>query len=703
MTIWSTGSAAWNINGLWRVHAPLFDISFSFAYIAEHKLPWKESNRLIYLKNISLSFAHKVIFDDMSWTIHEKSRIGLVGDNGTGKTTLLRAILGQQELDSGTIDIAGRKNKSLAYLPQDLIELEPVPLMSYLKKRTGIAQMEEAIQEQERDIAALPSDQKDHDTYQRLLKTYEEAVSLYQSRDGYAFEAKAAQVLRGLGFREDDFLRSCAEFSGGWKMRILIAVILLSQPDIMLLDEPTNHLDTESMEWLESYLKDYPGTLITIAHDRFFLDKMVDQIVELAGGRLAIYRGNYSNFLEEKEKRLAALEKEMALQQAEIKKTQDFIERFRYKATKAKQVQSRIRMLEKYTPVRTGSQARTVKIRFPEGQKSGKEVLAVHGLCKSYGNLEVFRDISLTVHRGQKVALVGVNGSGKSTLSRILSGSEAPTGGDVAYGLQVKMAFFSQESAENLVYSGTVWEEINAVPSRSNDQERRNLLGAFLFSGDDIYKPVSVLSGGEKSRLALLKILLQDSNFLILDEPTNHLDLKTKEIFQEALLAYHGTMIIVSHDRYFLDHLVDRVFEIRDGQCHAYHGNYSYFIEKRRESLDAAPLRQLDEGATDQSERTEEKQDGYKTKEEKRREAEERTRLNRIRSSHKKRMEAIEQTIVALEQKKADEEAILCDPQTHKRPDIVKTLTLSLKTVTTDLENLYEEWHRLDVEMAAIK
>ena len=311
---------------------------------------------------------------------------------------------------------------------------------------------------------------------------------------------------------------------------------------------------------------------------------------KLAGGRLTVYRGNYTNFLEEKEIRLAALEKEMALQHAEIKKTQDFIERFRYKATKAKQVQSRIRMLEKYTPVQTGSQARTVKIRFPEGPKSGKEVLAAHSLCKSYGNLEVFRDISLDIHRGQKVALVGVNGSGKSTMSRILSGTEAPTAGDVSYGLQVKMAFFSQESAENLVYNGTVWEEISAVQSRSNDQERRNLLGAFLFSGDDIYKPVSVLSGGEKSRLALLKILLQDSNFLILDEPTNHLDLKTKEIFQEALLAYHGTMIIVSHDRYFLDHLVERVFEIRDGQCLAYHGNYSYFIEKRRELLDDAPL-----------------------------------------------------------------------------------------------------------------
>lgn len=654
---------------------------------------------MIYLKNISLAFAHKVIFDDISWAIHEKSRIGLVGDNGTGKTTLLRAILGQQELDSGSIEIVGYKNKTLAYLPQDLIELEPLPLMSYLKKRTGIARMEETIEQFEREIGSFPKEQENHDAYQRLLRTYEEAVSCFQGRDGYAFEAKAAQVLRGLGFREGDFSRSCAEFSGGWKMRILIAVILLSQPDIMLLDEPTNHLDTESMEWLENYLKDYPGTLITIAHDRFFLDKMVDQIAELAAGRLTIYRGNYSYFLDEREKRLAALEKEMTLQQAEIKKTQDFIERFRYKATKAKQVQSRVRMLEKYAPVRMGVQAKTVKIRFPEGPKSGKEVLIARNLCKCYGDLEVFRDVSLTVYRGQKVALVGVNGSGKSTLSRILSGTESATSGEAIYGLHVKMAFFSQESAENLAYSGTVWEEISAVSSRSNDQERRNLLGAFLFSGDDIFKPVSVLSGGEKSRLALLKILLQDSNLLILDEPTNHLDLKTKDIFQEALLAYHGTVIIVSHDRYFLDHLVDGVFEIREGRCLAYHGNYSYFIEKRKELLEDS--REKTDEISPSCEKADEKRDSYKSKEEKRREAEERTRLNRIRNTHKKRMDAIEQDIVALEQKKADHEAILCDPETHKRPDMIKVLNQELKMIAVELEDRYEEWHRLDVEMAA--
>lgn len=657
---------------------------------------------MIYLKNISLSFGGKVIFDGISWTIHERSRIGLVGDNGAGKTTLFRTILGQQELDSGAIEIVGQKGKTLAYLPQDLIELEPVPLIVHLKKRTGVAGSEAEMASYERKIAAWDQD-VESEAYRRLLKDYEGAISRFQARDGYAFEVKAGQILRGLGFQEKDFSRLCSEFSGGWKMRIQLAAILLSRPDIMLLDEPTNHLDTESMEWLESYLRDYRGTLITIAHDRFFLDKMVDHIVDLAAGHLTVYRGNYSYYLEEKERRLAALEKEMALQQSEIKKTQDFIERFRYKATKAKQVQSRIRSLEKYDVIQTEAQARTVKIRFPEGPKSGKEVISGQNLCKRYGELEVFRDVSLAVQRGQKVALVGVNGSGKSTLSRILSGTEAPTEGEVAYGLNVKMAFFSQESAENLEYSGTVWEEIHAVSSRANDQERRNLLGAFLFSGGDIFKPVSVLSGGEKSRLALLKLLLQETNFLLLDEPTNHLDLKTKDIFQEALLAYPGTIIIVSHDRYFLDNLVDRVFEIRDGRCIAYHGNYSYFIEKRKEAeapsvaaAVAAPV-EAPGGETEPSNR-----EAYRSKEQKRLEAEERARQNKLRSAHKKRMSAVEESIVALERKKSDHEAILCDPETHKRPDMIKELNRELKTVVAELETLYDQWHRLDVEMEAL-
>ncbi len=539
---------------------------------------------MISINNISLSFADRKIFDGITWLIPDKSRIGLVGDNGTGKTTLLKAILGMVDLDQGAIEIPNRKNRTIGYLPQDLVELEPLPLLDYLRKKSGLAGIEQALKDHESRMSGCDPGS---DEYQSTLKDYEIASARFQAREGYRFEAKAKQILSGVGFRERDFSRNCTEFSGGWKMRILIALILLSAPDIMLLDEPTNHLDTESMEWLESYLKDYPGTILTIAHDRVFLDKIVSQIVELSNHRLTIFKGNYSYYLAEKERRLEALKKQMALQRAEIKKTQEFIERFRFKATKAKQVQSRLKMLERFEIVELEKGEKRVHIRFPEAPKSGREVVAARKISKNYGDLNVFRAIDLTIHRGEKIALVGINGAGKSTLARILSGTEDPSSGQVQYGLNVSMAFFSQESAQNLDYRRSVWDEVRLTGTRSNDQERRNLLGAFLFSGDDVYKEISVLSGGEKSRLALLKILLQDSNLLILDEPTNHLDLKTKDIFQNALLSYTGTVIIVSHDRFFLDRLVHRVIEIRDGRRHEYLGNYSYFIQKRSEMAQA--------------------------------------------------------------------------------------------------------------------
>jgi len=520
---------------------------------------------VIYLNNITLAFADRRIFENITWMIPEKSRIGLVGDNGTGKTTLFKSILGMVDLDQGTIVIPNRKNRTIGYLPQDLVELEPFPLIDYLSKKIGIADLEQTLKDYESCIARCDPDSAEYD---ETLNVYEATAARFQAIERYRFDAKAKQILNGFGFREKDFSKNCTEFSGGWKMRILIALILLSAPDIMLLDEHTNHLDTESMEWLESYLKNYHGTLLTIAHDRVFLDKMVNQIVELSNHRLTVYKGNYSYYLAEKGRRLEALKKQMALQRTEIKKTQEFIERFRYKATKAKQVQSRIKMLERFELIELEQRGKQVHLRFPEAPKSGREVVSVRQVSKSYGNVNVFNSVDLTIHRDEKIALVGVNGAGKSTLARILSSTEEPSSGTVTYGLNVSMAFFSQESAQNLNYNRTIWDEVNVTGTRSNDQEKRNLLGAFLFSGDDIYKEISVLSGGEKSRLALLKILLQDSNLLILDEPTNHLDLKTKEIFQNALLSYTGTVVIVSHDRFFMDRHVNRVLEFSDCQCH---------------------------------------------------------------------------------------------------------------------------------------
>ncbi len=540
---------------------------------------------MISLQNIALTYNDKKIFDRISWRITEKSRIGLVGDNGAGKTTLFRAIKGEIALDGGLIEIP--KNKRIGYLPQDLVELDPLPVQAYLKRRTGQEELERTIRSYEEKIAA-----NDHrlPEYEAMLNKFDAASAAFQVQDGYGFDARARRILKGLGFANDDYMKNCREFSGGWKMRIFLAVILLANPDIMLLDEPTNHLDTESMEWLENYLKNYGGTLLTISHDHMFLDKMVNQIAELGHGKITVSKGDYSHYLKEKEQKQAALQKRRELQKAEIKRIQAYIDRFRAKASKASEVQSRIKQLEKFELLPEAESSKKIHFRFPQSQRSGKEVILVRGLGKSYGQKQVFSGIDFTVYRGEKIALLGINGAGKSTLVRILAGSEKPSQGSLQLGYQVNAAFFSQESQHNVAYGHTIWEEVNAVDSPSTDLEKRNLLGAFLFSGDDIHKPVSVLSGGEKSRLALIKILLQDSNCLILDEPTNHLDLKTKEIFQNALQHYSGAIVLVSHDRFFLDQLVQRVFEIRDGAMHEYTGNYSYFVQKREQEMAADEL-----------------------------------------------------------------------------------------------------------------
>jgi ATP-binding cassette subfamily F protein 3 len=641
---------------------------------------------VIYFRNVSLSFLDKKLFDNINWTIHPKSRIGLVGDNGTGKTTLFRAILEQVHLDSGTIDIPDRKQKKIGYLPQDLVELESIALIDFLKRKSGIAALEESIKDLEHQI----SQAKQHTAeYKKLSQNYSDTTAHFAALDGYAFEARAKQVLKGFGFKESDFTQSCALFSGGWKMRILLTSILLAKPDIMLLDEPTNHLDTESMEWLESYLKGYTGTIITVSHDRFFLDKIALQIAELSSYNIHIYKGNYSYYLTEKDRRHAALKKEMELQKAQIKKIEEFVERFRYKATKASQVQSRIKMLEKFSAVTLEAKSKSVTMKFPEGKKSAKEVVKAIDLGHNYGSLSVFNNLNFTLFRGDKVAFVGVNGSGKSTLSRLLSLSEQPSHGTVKYGDGVNMAFFSQESSQNLNYEKTIWEEINSVQTHASDQEKRNLLGTFLFSGDDIHKPVFVLSGGEKSRLALLNIMLLDTNFLILDEPTNHLDLKTKDIFQNALINYHGTVAIVSHDRYFLDHLVNKVFELKDGSINDYFGNYSYFIEKRGQT----DLPQKENVKTSEQNA---KENVFKTKEQKRQEAEERNKLAKIKNACKKDLTAVEQKIKLLEEKKIQHETALCDPQTHRDSVKIKAINIELKNITAELERSYNIWTELN-------
>jgi len=637
---------------------------------------------MISLENISIGFPEKILFDNLNWRIPRGSRIGLVGDNGTGKTTLFRTIVGLVQPDKGNITVP--RNQRIGYLPQDLIELKSnIDLISYLKEKSGIAKLEHSLKACEEHLASLSTESNN---YRAVLKKYEKITNTFEHRGGYTFSVQAHKVLKGLGFQEKDFTRQCTEFSGGWKMRIILASILLSSPDIVLLDEPTNHLDTESLEWLEGWLLNFSGTMIVISHDRYFMDKLMTQIAELAHQRLTIYQGNFSSYLKEKGNRHELLQKEAKNQQEKIAKTEAFIERFRYKNTKATQVQSRVKMLEKMQIIKIDKAPKKAAIYFPKCPRSWEKVVSVENLAKKYEKIPVFSGLNFTLHRSERVALVGVNGAGKSTLSRLISTRERPTAGTVHLGHKVNLAFFSQESSENLNYNNSVWEEISAESSSMTSGERRNLLGAFLFSGDAIYKSISILSGGEKSRLALAKILMQESNFLILDEPTNHLDIITKELFQRALLKYSGTILIVSHDRFFLDNLITRVIEIRDGRIYDYPGNYSYFIEKRAQLLADTN----NDNLSTKTKRVEQSKLKIKTlnKLKKREEAEGRNRIYRQNKDILDRLKSVEEEIKLLEKNKVSLENQLCDPIILKDSMKVQNLLIDLKKYNQELANL---------------
>ncbi len=635
---------------------------------------------MIQIKDLNLTFAGgRKIFSHLSWQIDTGVRVGLVGPNGIGKTTLLRSVVGQVSADTGEILISPA-SATVGYLPQDLAELPDVTLMNYLKDKTGIADAELALKKSEEAISSACSD--DH---ARLLTLHDRAAEAYEKLGGYSFEALSKKALRGLGFHEGDDKKNCSEFSGGWKMRITLAGLLLSRPDILLLDEPTNHLDTESMEWLENWLSDYRGTLIAISHDRIFMDKTMKAIAELHAGGIRLYKGNFSDYLRASEEQKAQLEQAATRQREQIAKTKDFIERFRYKATKAAQVQSRIKMLEKTEIIQTESAAKHMSLRFPPSPPSGHIVLKLENLSKSYGDHRVFSQVSVTIERGQKIALVGVNGAGKSTLSRIISGRELPTEGTRELGYHVLPAFFSQESAENLNYDRTVWQEVYPLNADMTESQKRTLLGSFLFSGDDIYKKVDVLSGGEKSRLSLVKILMNPSNFLILDEPTNHLDIVTRELFQQALLAYDGTLLIVSHDRFFLNLLASRVWELRDGVLHDYAGNYSRFIQQREISLQ----REAELSGAKNSPRK------NTDREKKRDEAQRRNEIYRKKKVYATELSKLENSVAELEDRKKATEEQLCLPEVLNDSKKVQEYMKNLSEIETALEKSTARWEEL--------
>ena len=651
---------------------------------------------MIKLENIKVSFPEKTLFQDLNWEIPLGKRIGLVGYNGVGKTTLLKIIIGQHEPDEGHVILP--KNHSFGYLSQDLTDLSDYLLKEYLEEKSGIVQLKKKI-EKYQEMLTKTNVENAH--FHKIAEKYEKYFHEFEIKGGYSFESRAKSIILGLGFKEKDWLQPCSSFSGGWKMRVVLAGLLLSLPDILLLDEPTNHLDSESLEWLEDWLLNYKGNLIVISHDHYFLDKVVEETVEVAGQNITIYNGNYSFYLTEREK-----QKEIKLKQQkhlieEKEHLEKFIERFRYKATKATQVQSRVKTLEKLSPQNTQDLkniSKNINIRFINIPRSGREVVNLENINHGYENITVLKNIDLVINRGEKVALTGVNGAGKSTLLRIISGTEAPLKGKIKWGHNVKIAYFSQESSQNLNYENTVWDEISNNGHKLTDQEKRDLLGSFLFSGDEIYKLVKQLSGGEKSRLSLAKLLLEESNLLILDEPGNHLDINTKNIFHQALKKYNGTILIVSHDRFFLDQLADKVVEIKEGKINIYHGNYSYFAQKRKSFL-AESHQMIDR---DSKKNTDTKK-SILDKKQRKFEAEQRNKKYQLMTVIEKELTPIEEQITSLEEKKINLEKKLCQIEIFKNPEKIKQSKIELHKITNKLDNLVEKWEELTIRKEEIK
>ena len=539
---------------------------------------------MISLDNLTVSYGGWTLFDDISFLINEKDRIGLVGKNGAGKTTLLRIITGEQQPTEGAVTINGEC--TIGYLPQQMRVADTTTLKAETEKAF------DEVLRLEAEIASLTAEiatREDYESeeYESLLHRLNDAQDRYHILGGDTREADIEKTLLGLGFKRTDFDRATSEFSGGWRMRIELAKLLLRRPSIFLLDEPTNHLDIESIQWLEEYLRNYSGAVLLISHDRAFLDNVTTRTVELSLGHIYDYKVPYSKFVELRAERRAQQMAAYENQQKLIEKTEEFIEKFRYKPTKSNQVQSRIKQLERLERIEVEEEdLATLNIKFPPAPRSGQIVAEVKEVGKAFGEKRIFSDFTFTLERGQKIALVGRNGEGKTTMARMLIGELEQTEGTIKVGANVNIGYYAQNQDDLMDGEFTVFDTLDRVAVGDIRTRLRDILGAFLFRGEDIDKKVKVLSGGERSRLAMARLMLEPYNLLVLDEPTNHMDMRSKDILKRAIQKYDGTVVLVSHDRDFLDGIVDRVYEFRDGGVKEYLGGIYYFLEKRKvESL----------------------------------------------------------------------------------------------------------------------
>lgn len=539
---------------------------------------------LIGLQNVTFEFGARVIVQDATWHINPGERIGLIGYNGTGKSTLFKVLVGEYTPSKGSVEKS--RETTIGYLHQDLLSFDTneTILQVALSAFEKVKQIEEEL--------ATITKKLETDSSEELLLLYSEKLHDLEVAGAYEIEHKTEEVLHGLGFSDKDLKRPYKEFSGGWRMRVLLAKMILQQPDVLLLDEPTNHLDLPSIEWLEKYLINYKGSVVIVSHDKYFLNRMVNKIVELYQQELHIYSGNYSYYEEEKAIRVELQQKAYENQQDYIRQQERFIERFKAKATKAAAAQSAMKQLAKIDRIeQTEIERPNIKINFRIDKQPGKIVAELKNVSKNYGEIEILNVANAEINRGDKIALIGANGKGKSTVLRIVSGSENIVGERVA-GHNVEESFYAQHQLEALNINNTILEEMQMCGSNKTDLELRSLLGCFLFSGDDADKKIKVLSGGEKARVALAKVIAGRSNFLLLDEPTNHLDMHSVELLAEALKKYEGTYLLVSHDRYFISMAANKIWEIEDGKIKAFDGGYEEWVAWKERQVANAKIEQ---------------------------------------------------------------------------------------------------------------
>ncbi|SNS84421.1 ATP-binding cassette, subfamily F, member 3 [Anaerovirgula multivorans] len=630
---------------------------------------------ILSCNNVTKSFGVDLIIKNISFSINKGEKVGLVGVNGAGKSTLFKILCQQLSYDEGELYIA--KSTKVGYLEQNnLLDPSNTVYDEVVWVFSDLIEMEEQLRKLELEIADLGKTLNESSLLASSMEEYSLMLESFNEKNGYGFRSAVRGVLRGLGFSEEEFNQPIPQLSGGQKTRISLAKLLLSKPDILMLDEPTNHLDIEAVEWLEGFLKDYDGTILMISHDRYFLDQLVNRVMEIENHQLESYNGNYTDFMKKKQIIRDHQLKEYIEQQKEINRQKDMIRRLRQHGTE--KLMNRAKSKEKQFAKLEELQAPQVKrdkakMQFHTSIKSGNDILSVENLAKSFEDIPLFRQVSFDIYRGERVALIGPNGIGKSTLFKIILNKIKANEGSLRLGHNVQIGYYDQEQ-EGLHPEKIVIDEIWDEHINMNETEVRTLLGAFLFRGEEVFKPVSTLSGGEKARLSLLKLILSNTNFLLLDEPTNHLDIDSKEVLEEALLQYDGTIFVISHDRYFLNRIATKLIDLRSEGTETFLGNYAYYTEKKKQAF-------FEE---------EEPQGKTKTqlKEERRKEKEERDRLRQIT----KKGDAIEKEIMELETKLTELEDLMCQEDIYAHPEKSREVHQETVEIREKIEQLYEEW-----------